>query len=67
MAHERVYDRWSTEWAFVADEAADVSNVESAYPDAPVGSWILVGDDDGVAAVYVKYPAGSFLKTFDFS
>ena len=59
MAYQRIYDRWSTEWTFVADSDSDVSDVESEQPDAPVGS-IIIADNSGSTKVYMKYPAGSF-------
>ena len=64
MAYQRLYDRWSAEWPIIADEHADVALAEAAFPEAPVGSCILVADDDGSggSAVYLKAPAGSFVK-----
>jgi hypothetical protein len=59
MAYQRIYERWATEWTFVADSDSDVSDVESEQPDAPVGS-IIIADNSGSPKVYMKYPAGSF-------
>ena len=59
MAYQRIYERWATEWTFVADSDSDVSDVESEQPDAPVGSKIFV-DNSGSTKIYMKFPAGSF-------
>lgn len=61
MAYQRVYDRWSTEWLFVADADTDVSDVESEQPDAPVGSVIIAGNS-GSSKTYMKMPAGSYVQ-----
>lgn len=59
MAYQRIYDRFSDEWTFVADSDSDVSTIESEQPDAPIGS-VIIADNSGSPKVYMKYPAGSF-------
>lgn len=59
MAYQRLYDRWSTEWTFIADADTDVSDIESNQPDAPVGSIIIAGNS-GSAKYYMKFPTGSY-------
>lgn len=59
MAYQRIYDRFATEWTFVADGDDDVTDIEANEPDAPVGSIVLVGES---SAAYIKFPAGSFIK-----
>ena len=66
MAWKEITEPNENTRTFLADAAADVTAVGTAAPDAPVGSVIIVGDDDGdgTAAVYAKLPAGSFSKLF---
>lgn len=59
MAYERIYERWSTTWTFVADDDSDVADIEEENPDAPVGSKVFV-DNSGSTKIYMKFPAGSF-------
>ena len=59
MAYERVYDRWSTTYLFVADSDSDVSDVETNETDAPVGS-IVIASNSGSPKWYMKFPAGTF-------
>lgn len=44
---------------YAADEDADVTAIETAHPDAPVGSRVFV-DNSGSTKIYMKFPAGSF-------
>ena len=46
---------------YAADEDADVTAIETANPDDPVGSIAIV-NNDGATAVYMKFPAGSYAK-----
>ena len=46
---------------YAADEDADVTAIETANPDDPVGSIAIV-NNDGETAVYMKFPAGSYAK-----
>lgn len=42
---------------YVADEDADVSDIETANPDDPEGSKIIAANS-GSTSVYMKFPAG---------
>lgn len=60
MAYQRIYDRWSTEWTFVADSDSDLTTISSENPDAPVGSWVIAGVSGSPANIYIKLPSGSY-------
>lgn len=42
---------------YAADEDADVTAIETANPNDPVGSIAIV-NNDGATAVYMRFPAG---------
>lgn len=46
---------------YAADEDADVTAIETAHPDDPKGSIVIV-NNAGATAVYMKFPAGSYAK-----
>ena len=59
MAYNKIYQRWSSEWFFVADGDADVSTIASENPDAPIGS-VIIALNAGSPKTYMKGPAGTF-------
>lgn len=59
MAYHKIPQRFEDPWFFAADSDNDVTEIETAHPDAPVGS-IVLADNSGSPAVYMKFPAGSF-------
>ena len=48
-------------WA--ADSDSDVSAIETAEPNAPIGSLIIAGNS-GDPRIYFKFPSGDFYKIF---
>ena len=44
---------------YAADEDSDVTAIEVAYDDIPVGS-IVIADNAGSQKVHFMFPAGSF-------
>ena len=63
MAYWEITEPTETAQSFAADEDADVAAIETAYPDAPVGSLIVAGNG-GTPRIYFKFPSGSFYKIY---
>ena len=63
MAWKEITEPTETARTFAADEDADVAAIETAHPDAPVGSLIFAGNE-GTPRIYFKFPSGSFYKIF---
>lgn len=66
MAYARIYDRWSTEWTILADSDEEAATVEAAFPDAPLGSKILIAGESAVPTEYMLFPSG-WAQTSNFS
>lgn len=59
MAWHEITEPNDTKMSFAADEDSDVTAIESAYDNIPVGS-IVIADNAGSPKVYFMFPAGSF-------
>jgi len=60
MAYSQLYNRWSPEWIYIADDDDDVEDIADEHPEAPVGTWVIAGADSGPANIYIKLPSGEY-------
>jgi len=59
MAWKEITEPNDKERTWAADSDSDVTAIEAAYDDIPVGS-IVIADNAGSPKVHFMFPAGSF-------
>ena len=57
MAYEVVHPRFEDAWIIYADTGETVSDIESALPDAPVGSQIILAVANSTPKKFMKFPS----------
>lgn len=57
MAWVEITEPKDTARTWAADSDSDKTEIETAYPDAPIGSIIIAGNS-GEPKIYFKFPAG---------
>lgn len=61
MAWKEITEPNDVAKSYAADEDEDVTAIETANPDDPVGS-IVIANNSGATAVYMKFPSGHYAK-----